>query len=229
VTLTSSTLQIAVKTDNWCCWYALQRILALVSLILAVPLLLIMCVAVRLDSEGSFFYRQRRPGRGGRLFSALKVRTMTVGADQDPLLARAVTSASPEVTRVGRVLRELKLDEVPQLWNVVCGEMALVGPRPIAIPLYEYLEQVIPGFSERLSVHPGLTSLGQVCIEENASGEAVVSDWSIRFEGERHYLKHRSVGYDLVIIGLTARYCLRKVVRHFSPTRAVPAPSAYRS
>ena len=144
---------------------------------------------------------------------------MTVGADRNPMLARAVTAATPEVTRVGRVLRELKLDEVPQLWNVVRGEMALVGPRPIAPALHEHLEQEIPGFSERLSVRPGLTSLGQVCIEENAAVENVVEDWSVRFEAERHYLRNRSVAYDLVIIGLTVRYCLRKVGLQIFPER----------
>ena len=98
--------------------------------------------------------------------------------------------------------------------------MALVGPRPIAIPLFEHLQDVIPGFAQRLQVHPGLTSLGQVCIEENAAVEDVVEDWSIRFEGERHYLANRSTLYDLVIIGLTVRFVLFKAARQFSSAKS---------
>jgi lipopolysaccharide/colanic/teichoic acid biosynthesis glycosyltransferase len=212
-------MSLVAETASWRCWYGIQRVFALNALIFATPLLAVLFVAVRLDSPGGFLFRQQRPGRGGRLFSAVKVRTMSLEAEGDPMLARAVTSASPEVTRIGRVLRDLKVDELPQLWNVVRGEMALVGPRPIAIPLQEHLEQKIPCFADRLSVRPGLTSLGQVCIDENAAVEEVVKDWSIRFEAERHYLANRSIAYDLVIIGLTIRYCWRKLSNQFSYPR----------
>jgi len=145
---------------------------------------------------------------------------MTVGADRDPMLARAVASNSPEVTRVGRYLRDLKLDELPQLWNVVRGDMALVGPRPISESLQEHLESKIPGFRSRLSVPPGLTSLGQICINENENVERVVEDWKVRYEAERHYLIHRSGSYDFVIIAMTLGYCLRKLVRLASSIKA---------
>jgi polysaccharide export outer membrane protein len=138
---------------------------------------------------------------------------MKVGADRDPTLAHAVTSDCREITRTGRILRDLKLDELPQLWNVVRGDMVFVGPRPVAPGLQAYLESRISGFGMRLSVPPGLTSLGQVCIDENESADQVVEDWSVRFEAERHYLANRSVVYDLVIIGMTVGYCLRKVMR----------------
>ena len=193
-------------------WRLAQQLGALLLLLATTPLVALLFVVVKCDSPGPFLYSQRRPGYRGKPFTAWKIRTMTVGADRNPMLARAVTSGSPEVTRVGRYLRDLKIDELPQLWNVVRGEMAIVGPRPIAPSLQEYLETSIPGFAMRLSVPPGLTSLGQVCIDENESVERVVQDWSVRFEAERHYLAHRSVSYDLVIIGMTLAYCLRKVL-----------------
>jgi len=197
----------------WGAWQLLQQLAAALVLLLSSPLLALLYLLVKMDSRGPFLYSQQRPGYRGRSFTAYKIRTMTVGADRDPMLARAVTSASPEVTRVGRYLRDLKVDELPQLWNIVRGDMVFVGPRPIAPGLQDYLESRIPGFEVRLSVPPGLTSLGQVCIDENESADRVVQDWSVRFEAERHYLDHRSITYDVVIIGMTIAYCLRKIWR----------------
>ena len=194
-------------------WLVAQRLLALVMLIALVPLLAVLFVLVKLDSRGPFFYTQERPGRFGVPFKAFKIRSMSVGADANPELAHAVTSDTPEVTRVGRYLRDLKLDEVPQLWNIVRGEMAFVGPRPIAPSLQEHLEKHIPGFGNRLLLLPGMTSLGQICIEENDAAENVVADWIVRFEGEQHYFLHRNVIYDITIMLMTAGYCVRKVVR----------------
>ena len=205
---------------GWWCWFSLQRAVAFLALVALAPLMLVLYIAVRVDSRGGFIYKQLRPGRAGVLFNAYKIRTMTVGADRNPMLARAVAADAPEVTRIGHVLRETKLDELPQLWNIVRGDMALVGPRPIAVPLYEHLAEAVPGFSQRLSVHPGLTSLAQVCIKENAAVEDVVQDWSMRFEGERHYMANQSVLYDLVILGLTLRFLLFKAARTFSSYRS---------
>lgn len=218
---------IAAMTESWVSalrwrlWQLLQQVAAGLTLLISTPLLIALYVLVKVDSRGPFLYFQQRPGHLGRRFTACKIRTMTVGADRNPMLARAVTSASPEVTRVGRFLRDLKLDELPQLWNILRGDMVFVGPRPIAPGLQEFLESRIPGFAARLSVPPGLTSLGQVCIEENESVERVVEDWSVRFEAERHYLAHRSVAYDLVIIGMTIGYVLRKVLRRL-PLPGIP-------
>jgi len=198
---------------RWRLWQLLQQVVAGMALLLSAPLLVVLYVLVKVDSRGPFLYFQHRPGYLGQRITACKIRTMSVGADRDPMLARAVTSASPEVTRIGRYLRDLKLDELPQLWNILRGDMAFVGPRPIAPGLQQFLESQIPGFFARLSVPPGLTSLGQVCIEENESVDQVVEDWTVRFEAERHYLAHRSVTYDLVIIGMTIAYVLRKVLR----------------
>lgn len=220
----AATKESFVGALHWRLWRLLQQATAALALFLTTPLLMVLYVLVKIDSRGPFLYFQERPGHLGRRFTACKIRTMTVGADRDPMLARAVTSASPEVTRVGRFLRDLKLDELPQLWNILRGDMVFVGPRPIAPGLQEFLETRIPGFAARLSVPPGLTSLGQVCIEENESVDRVVEDWTVRFEAERHYLAHRSVTYDLVIIGMTIAYVLRKVLRRL-PLPGIPRAS----
>ena len=194
-------------------WMVCQRVAALVALILTSPLLLALCIAVRLDSPGPSLYSQIRPGRFGVPFRLWKIRSMVDGADKNASLAIATAIDAPEITRVGRVIRDLKLDELPKLISVVRGDMALVGPRPIAGALYEHLEAQLPGFARRLDVLPGVTSLAQVCICENEDVEHLVEDWSLRFEAERHYLQHRCIAYDLLIIGLTAGYLVRKVVR----------------
>ena len=198
-------------------WIAAQRTMALILLLVSAPLLVVIYVLVKLDSSGPFIYKQERPGRFGKKFKAYKIRTMCVGADRNPQLAHAVTSQTPEVTRVGRYLRDLKIDEVPQLWNIVRGEMVFVGPRPIAPSLQKHLEENIPGFEQRLMTHPGMTSLGQICIEENDLAENVISDWQVRFEGEQHYMLYRNLTYDVTIMLLTAGYCLRKVARKITP------------
>ena len=208
-------------------WYVAQRILAAALLLLLLPVFLIVYVLVRATSRGPFLYSQRRPGARGRSFTIWKIRTMVEGADRDKALARCVQVSNPQVTFVGKILRHSKLDELPQLWNVVKGEMAFVGPRPIAFALFEELQQKIDGFEQRLAVRPGLTNLGQVCIEENAGPEHVVEDWRLRFEAERHYLDNRCFWYDLVIIALTVLYLVRKVTdiihrkrrKHFLPSR----------
>lgn len=212
-------LQAYLSTEakpHWILWRYLQQAVAALLLLALIPPMALVYVLVKKDSQGPFLYAQQRPGRNGQLFTAFKIRTMTVGADRNPMLARAVTSDSPEVTRIGRVLRDLKLDELPQLWNVMRGEMTFVGPRPLAPSLQALLETHITGFDTRLLVSPGLTSLGQVCIEENETADRVVQDWSVRFEAERHYLNNRSIAYDLIIIGMTIAYCLRKVMRRLS-------------
>jgi hypothetical protein len=118
---------------------------------------------------------------------------------------------------VGRILRDFKLDELPQLWSVVRGDMALVGPRPIAMSFQQELENKIPGFSARLSVKPGITSLPQVCILESQAQERVVADWRQRFEAERHYIQNKSASYDMIVLAMTVLYILRKIGRAMPP------------
>lgn len=196
-------------------WMLVQRVVAAVALVVVSPLLLLLCAAVRLDTPGPSLYSQVRPGRHGIPFRTWKIRSMVNGADKNKTLAKATASDAPEITRVGRIIRDLKLDELPQLVSVVRGDMALVGPRPIASALHNHLEMKLPGFERRLDVLPGVTSLAQVCIYDNEDVEHLEEDWALRFEAERHYLQHRCVAYDLLIIGLTAGYLARKALRSF--------------
>ena len=138
------------------------------GLLLASPVLLAAAVAIRLDSPGPVFHRAVRVGRGGRKFRFLKLRSMRVGAEELRGLLLHLNQAQgpafklhddPRVTRVGRILRKTSLDELPQLWHVLRGDMSLVGPRP---PFPEEVEQYEPWMLRRLSVRPGLTCLWQV-------------------------------------------------------------------
>lgn len=194
-------------------WYLAQRVAAFLTLVAIAPLFGILWLAVRASSRGPFLYSQIRPGLHARPMRTWKIRTMRPGADSNPENARCVQHSNPEITSVGRVLRNLKLDELPQLWNIAIGQMAFVGPRPIAIPLYEELCLKIPGFRDRTSVHPGLSNIGQVSIEENASQDHIIDDWKERFEAEKHYLKFRSISYDLIVIFMTGLYISRKLLR----------------
>ena len=111
-----------------------------------------------------------------------------------------------------QILRDLKIDELPQLWNVFVGQMELVGPRPISIPLHERLLTEIPGFAARTTVRPGLTNLGQVTILDNQAASRLKEDWRTRFEGECHYLQNKSVSYDVVLLVLTIVFIVRKAL-----------------
>ena len=120
-----------------------------------------MAAAIRLDSPGPVVYRQTRVGEGGRLFELINFRTMVVNAEADtgPVLA---TAHDPRITRVGRLLRALRLDELPQLINVLRGEMSLVGPRPERPEFVEQFRKTIPGYDLRHLVKPGITGLAQI-------------------------------------------------------------------
>jgi lipopolysaccharide/colanic/teichoic acid biosynthesis glycosyltransferase len=192
-------------------WEWTQRGLALTALVALSPLLLVLYVAVRVTSPGPFLFRQARRCRGGEPITVLKIRTLGVGSERKTTFG--VRQDNPSITPIGRVLRELKLDELPQLWNVVRGDMALVGPRPIPLRLEDELANQIPGFERRHLVKPGLTNLGQVTVVDNGVGEDMLRDWRLRFEAERHYLRHKSCAYDVVLIALTVLFITRRLGR----------------
>src|SRR5947208_12906124 len=131
---------------------------ASVGLALASPVLAAAAVAIRLEDGGPVIYRQRRVGHEGRDFDLLKLRTMVVGAETQGA-GWAVNRGDPRITKVGRVLRRLSLDELPQLWNVVRGDMSLIGPRPT---LRYQVDQYTPRQRRRLEVKPGLTGWAQL-------------------------------------------------------------------
>jgi lipopolysaccharide/colanic/teichoic acid biosynthesis glycosyltransferase len=158
----------------------------------ASPVLGLAALAKKLEDGGPILYRQRRVGRDGRDFDLLKLRTMIVDAERRGA-GWAVDKDDPRITRVGRILRRLSIDELPQLWNVLRGEMSLVGPRPT---LRYQVERYDERQRRRLDVKPGLTGWAQV------NGRAVLP-WEERIELDLWYIEHRSAWLDLKILALT--------------------------
>lgn len=197
-----------------------SRVLAALILLVLAPFGLLLWGIVRLDSPGPFLFRQRRIGWLGREFTIWKVRTMATGSERATALGTRIDG--PYVTRVGRILRKLKIDEAPQLWNVVRGEMAFVGPRPIPIPLHHEMSARIPEFHLRTQVPPGLTNLSQISLADNKLGDELVEDWRLRLEGELHYIANKNLWYDLTILVMTVLYVLRRALRTHRPAVAHP-------
>ena len=162
---------------------------ASIGLALASPLLAAAALAIKLEDGGPVLYRQRRVGHQGRDFDLLKLRTMVVGAEQQGA-GYAVNRGDPRITRTGRVLRRLSLDELPQLWNVLRGDMSLIGPRPT---LRYQVDEYTPRQRRRLDVRPGLTGWAQV------NGRTKLP-WDERIELDVWYVEHRSPWVDLKIL-----------------------------
>jgi len=162
------------------------------ALVLASPVLGLAALAVKLEDGGPVLYRQTRVGRDGADFELLKLRTMVVGAETMGA-GLAVNRGDSRITRVGRLLRKLSLDELPQLWNVVRGEMSVIGPRPT---LRYQVEQYDERQRHRLDVRPGITGWAQV------NGRASLP-WADRIELDVWYVEHRSARVDLRILART--------------------------
>jgi lipopolysaccharide/colanic/teichoic acid biosynthesis glycosyltransferase len=168
--------------------------LAALGLAAGAPIVVAAAVAIKLTSRGPVLYRQRRAGMDGEAFEVYKLRTMRMGAD--PVgVGTPVLEGDPRVTRVGRVLRRFSLDEIPNLINVLRGEMAIVGPRPT---LAAQVELYTPHQRRRLEVKPGLTGWAQV------NGRAGIP-WEERIELDVWYVDNRSPRLDLRILGRTLR------------------------
>jgi lipopolysaccharide/colanic/teichoic acid biosynthesis glycosyltransferase len=168
---------------------AVDIVIALLALAVLSPVLLVAAIAIKLGSRGPVFYRQRRVGLGGEEFEMLKLRTMVIGSD--PVgVGTFVTRDDPRVTPAGRVLRRTSLDEIPNLLNVLHGEMAIVGPRPtIPAQVVDYT----PYQHRRHEVRPGITGWAQV------QGRAGIP-WEQRIELDVHYVDHRSAALDARIL-----------------------------
>ena len=162
---------------------------ASVGLVLASPVLAAAALAIKLEDGGPVLYRQERVGYRDEDFDLLKLRTMVVGAERQGA-GFAVNRGDPRITRTGRILRRLSLDELPQLWNVVRGDMSLIGPRPT---LRYQVEQYTPRQRRRLDVKPGLTGWAQV------NGRTKLP-WDERIELDVWYVEHRSPWVDLKIL-----------------------------
>ena len=179
---------------------AAKRVIDIVAasgaLLLFLPLLLVVMLAIRLESPGPAIFRQRRTGYRGRVFTILKFRTMSVA--EDCAKVRQATKNDDRVTAMGALLRKLSIDELPQLWNVLRGDMSIVGPRPHALAHDEYYGALIPTYSARFRAKPGLTGYAQV---NGFRGE--ISDMrcmSDRVAADNSYIEQWSLALDLVIL-----------------------------
>ncbi|MFL5821243.1 MAG: sugar transferase [Solirubrobacteraceae bacterium] len=176
---------------------ALDLVLATLGLVFGAPLLVAAMAAIRIESPGHPIYRQRRVGRHGREFDLYKLRTMVHGAEHVGA-GMAVNEGDPRITRVGALLRRASLDELPNLLNVLRGDMSIVGPRPtIPVQVEQYTERQ----HRRLEVKPGITGWAQV------NGRASLP-WSERIELDLWYVEHRSLALDLRILAQTATLVL---------------------
>jgi len=171
---------------------ALDLLLAGVASLVSAPIVGLLALAIRLESPGHPIYRQTRVGKDGQLFSIYKLRTMVAGAEFTGA-GLAIQEGDDRITRVGGLLRRYSLDELPNLWNVFRGEMAIVGPRPtIPIQVEQYTERQ----RGRLAVKPGITGWAQV------NGRASLP-WTERIELDLWYVEHRSLALDLKILART--------------------------
>ncbi len=168
-----------------------------VLLLVSLPLVTLLMLAITLTSPGPAIFRQTRVGKSGELFTLVKLRTMTLSDDSGAW----ATDHDHRITPLGRVLRRFRLDELPQLWNVLRGELALVGPRPEQVPIVERLEQQIPFYAARHTVRPGLTGWAQVNLGYSGSLEGTRA----KLQRDLYYVKHRSLRLDLLILWLTLK------------------------
>lgn len=174
---------------------AFDIVTSLALLLLAMPVMLVTALAIRLDSRGPVFYRQERVGRGGRRFMCIKFRSMRTDAEHDGV-ARWASENDARVTRVGALIRKSRIDELPQLINVLKGEMSMVGPRPERPAFVEQLKKDLPFYDIRHSVKPGVTGWAQVRYQYGASVEGARR----KLQFDLYYVKNHSLFLDMLVL-----------------------------
>jgi putative colanic acid biosysnthesis UDP-glucose lipid carrier transferase len=184
---------------------AMDVVLAAVGLVVLSPVFLLVALIIKVDSPGPVLYRQARNGLHGEVFSLIKFRTLRVETCDPPEgQFRQVTHDDPRVTRAGRFLRWTSLDELPQLINVLRGEMSIVGPRPHPVALNEHYVERIDGYRRRHGVRPGITGWAQV---NGLRGETETLDkMERRVRHDLHYVDNWSLGLDIRIIFRTLQF-----------------------
>ena len=183
--------------------------ISLVLLLMALPVMLMTALLIKLESAGPVFYRQQRVGRGGSAFDVIKFRSMRLDAEKDGI-ARWAQARDPRVTRVGAFIRKMRIDELPQLLNVLRGDMSLVGPRPERPVFVDQLKQQIRFYDIRHSVKPGVTGWAQVRYSYGASVEDAVR----KLQFDLYYVKNHSLFLDLLILVETVRVVLFREGAH---------------
>ena len=161
-------------------------------------------LAVRMTSKGPIFFKQTRVGAGGRLFKVVKFRTMRI--DAEAAGAKWATKDDPRVTSIGRFMRKTRIDEVPQLWNILCGDMSFVGPRPERPEFVPMLSENLPFYYLRHLIRPGLTGWAQVRYGYGAT----MAEAREKLEYDLYYIKHQSLGLDLIVMFETIKTIVRR-------------------
>ena len=185
---------------------ALDVAAALLLLVLLLPLMAVLSLAIALDSRGPVLFTQHRVGRNGKRFAIYKFRTMHVL--EDGAVIPQATPHDVRITRVGRLMRGLSRDELPQLFNVLAGEMSLVGPRPHAVAHEEFYQARIGNYYIRRLVKPGITGWAQIHGCRGAT--PLISDMQARVDLDQFYVEHESVALDLEILARTPMAVLAK-------------------
>ena len=181
-----------------------SMVVAAIGLLLFLPLFPLVVLAVKLSSKGPIFFRQTRVGMGGRNFQVIKFRTMFTDAEAGG--AKWATKNDPRVTKVGMFLRKTRIDEIPQLWNVLRGDMGFVGPRPERPEFVAWLTEELPFYYLRTLIRPGLTGWAQVRYGYGAT----LAETKEKLEYDLYYIKHMSLGLDLLIMFETIKTILRR-------------------
>jgi len=172
----------------------LDLLISFLAFILALPLIGLVAIVVKLTSKGPIWYTQERIGKGGKPFTMYKFRSMCQNAEENgPALA---TENDVRITMTGRILRKWRLDELPQLWNVLKGDMSLVGPRPERQHYIDKIVEKAPNYKRLLNIKPGLTSMGIV----NYGYASNVAEMIDRQRYDQYYFENRSLGMDLAIL-----------------------------
>ena len=179
-----------------------DKFLSLLGLLISLPIIFVTIVAIKLDSKGPIFYKQMRVGHKGRIFELIKFRSMRIDSEVNG--AVWAEKNDPRVTRVGRLIRLLRFDEIPQFWNVLKGDMSLVGPRPERPEFVRELIEEIPYYSLRHAVAPGITGWAQVNYSYGASKEDALA----KLEYDLYYIKNLSPLLDMLILARTVRTVL---------------------
>ena len=180
-----------------------HRGLALIGLVLSLPIAALTAVLIKLESRGEVFYRQERVGKNGKIIKVIKFRSMRTDAEKDGKPVWAI-AGDDRVTRVGRIIRKIRVDEIPQFWNIIKGEMSFVGPRPERPHFVAQLAEEIPFYEHRHLVAPGLTGWAQIKYPYGAS----VHDARQKLQYDLYYIKNQSLALDLVIVFETVKTVL---------------------
>jgi sugar transferase (PEP-CTERM system associated) len=183
---------------------ALDVVSALVGLVLSAPILLVLAAIIKITSPGPVFYSQRRVGRDSHIFTVYKLRSMCDHAERQTGPVWAARNGDARVTRIGRVMRRTRLDEIPQFWNILIGNMSFVGPRPERPEFVQSLSEQIPFYRQRHVIKPGLTGWAQVRYTYGATVEEAME----KLQYDLFYVKHLSVTFDLFIIFETIKTVL---------------------